>query len=75
MRDQHRRDAHATSVNIGKIRRQMRWCGSMTNRQMLRHSTCRALIGAQHHGVTGDHRSKRHHATARRHTAPHHRRR
>jgi hypothetical protein len=59
-RHAHHRRAHAT-------RRTLRWCRSLSHRQMVRHSVCTASMAQHRH--TG---RNRHRAAAHRHHALHH---
>jgi hypothetical protein len=63
----HHGTSHATHRTAHPTKRTLRWCRSMSHRQMIRHSECRALT-TKHRKPTGH----RHHAGSDRHHAVHH---
>jgi hypothetical protein len=65
----HRSARHAHHRATSSTRKTERWCRSLSHRQKLRHSACRALTGRPHHRT-----KHRHHTATHRHHQIHHRR-
>jgi hypothetical protein len=68
----HDRATHAHHRTKHSTTRTMRWCRSMSHRQMMRHSTCRMLMRHHHHMTKHRHHGVRHHhQVAHRHRTVH----